>query len=224
MRRTWPYIFDTASIRTHHTSTCYTEHAHIQTADISSVSSYNGIIDGRTSVFDDTDIRCRTTYFKIYTVRSAQIHQTSHHRGCRSGKHRQYRTFLHLADLHNTAVTSHDHKRHFHTCASDTLLCRISSVQHFRQDRSIDRSCPCTACKSVKLCDLTCRRRFEPHIFRNRTDPCLIFHIVYTVRFTGNNYLRPFSYERFDRICHKLVRQFLITNEAIVQMDKSSGP
>ena len=65
---TWSHIFDTALICPHHTSSDNTEDTHIQTADICTMSAYIRIINGRTSVFDYTDIRRCSSNFKIYTI------------------------------------------------------------------------------------------------------------------------------------------------------------
>ena len=205
MRRTGTYVLHAAFVRPYHASSCHAQDSNVQAADIGAVSSYDRIIDRRTPVLDNADVGGRSAHFKIDAVGSAQVHETSHDRCRRSREHGQHRPLLHLTDLHNSAVSPHDHQRHFHSGTLDALFCGVCRVQHLRQNGCVDRSRPGAPCQPVEFCDLAGRGGFQSHILCDRTDSILIFHIIHTVRFACHDNLRSFTDQRSDGICDQVV-------------------
>ena len=154
MSRTRSYINDSLFIGTHHGTACHAENPYVKGGNISGVSSYDGIINGWTAIFNNTDVCCGSTNLEINTVTCTKVHKRSHNRSCRAGKHGKNRTFLHLGNFHNTAVTSHDHKRNINACFSYGIFRRACGIQHFRKDRGIDCCGSGTSCQSIELCNI----------------------------------------------------------------------
>ena len=224
MGRARSYICDSALGQTDHTSSCHTKHPYVEGCDVGSMSSDDGIVDRRTSVFDDTDIGCCTSDLEVNTIGCAQVHQGSHN-GCRrSGEHRQHRTLLHLVDLHDTAVSSHDHQRHFHACRADAFLCRVCRVQHLRKDTCIDCGRPRPSCQAVQLGNVRRHTGLHSHlVFRHIIDCLLAAHIIYAESFRSNDNFRTFLFHFFRRSFDGIVIQIPLFNETACDLDPSSG-
>ena len=197
---TGSHIRYTAFGEAYHTSSCHTKYTNIQGSNVCPVSANDRVIDGRAAILNHTDIGRRSTNLKVHTIGGSQVHERSHNRCCRSGKHGQYRTFLHLVDLHNTTITTHDHQWHFHACRTDTCLGRIRCVKHLREDAGIDRRRSCPSRESIELGDIRRHAGLHSHFFfRHFVNRFLTAHIIYAERLGRYDNFRAFSLHIFRR-------------------------
>ena len=160
MGGTGAYVLHSVLVRPDHASAGHTQNPHIQAADISPVASYDGVVNSRTSVLNHADIGGGAAHLKVHSVGGPQVHQASHHRGRRAGKHGQDRSLFHLADFHYAAIASHNHQRNLHAGAAYALLRGIGGSQHLGKDGGVDGRRAGASRKSVKLGNLAGRRSF----------------------------------------------------------------
>ena len=223
MCRTRTNICDSVFAQTDHTSTCYAKYSYIQRCDISSVTAYYRIINSRTSVLDNTDVRSCSTYFEINTIGCTKVHQRSHYRSCRTGKHGKHRTFLHFIDLHNTTVTTHDHKRNFYSCTTYRLFCLICCVEHLGKNTCVDRCCSCSSGQSIQFGDVRSDTCFHSHLtFCYIVDFFLSTHIIYTECFRCYENLCTLCFQFLCCTLNSIVIQIFFFDKCIADLNLSS--
>ena len=187
------------------------------------MASNDGIIDGRASVLDHSNISCGTAHFKIYPVGCSQINQGTHDGSRRTGQHGQDGAFFYLIDLHYTAVSAHDHKRYLDSCLPHTLFGTGGRVQHFRQDTGIDGRRPGSSGQPVQLRDIRSRRGRQLHFFRYMFDPLLLFTVIHPKSHGSHHNLGSLSLQAVQLFLDLLIGQLFLFDKGIKYFNHFPG-
>ena len=206
-------------VDTNHGTTGTAEDTYVEGVDIGIMSTDLCVVNTRTTILDDADVGRGATYLEVDCIGRTKVHEGTHN-GCgRAGQCRQDRTLTHLADLHNTTITTHDHERNGDTGIPNGGLGCVCGRHHLRKDGSIDRCRTCTTGQTIELRDIGRHGNRKALCLCEVVDLHLFVHVIYTEGHGSDDYLGTLTTELLDRRVDLLVGQLLLLQEAIVYRD-----
>src|SRR5690606_37684795 len=115
-----------------HAAAGHAQHPHIQGVDIGAMPSNNGVFHSWSSILDHADVGGSAANLKVDAGGSPQVHQSSHHTGCRTTEHGEHRSLFHFIGIHDATIATHDHQWHGNSGMPHSTLSALSSVKHLR--------------------------------------------------------------------------------------------
>ena len=206
-------------IDTNHGTTGTAEDTYVEGVDIGIMSTDLCVVNTRTTILDDADVGRGATYLEVDCIGRTKVHEGTHHGGGRAGQCGQDRTLTHLADLHNTTITTHDHERNGDAGVTNGGLGCVCSRHHLRKDGRIDRCGTCTTGQTIELRDIGRHGNRKALCLCEVVDLHLFVHVIYTEGHGRDDYLRTLTTELLDRGVDLLVAQLLLLQEAVVYRD-----
>ena len=209
MGGTGAYIHNALLVGPDHGSAGHAQNPHIQGGNVGRVSAYHRVVNGRTAVLDNADVGGGASHLKVHAVGSPQVHKGSHNGGRRAGEHGQHRALLHLGDLHNAAVASHNHQGHIYPRLPDGSLGGVCRVQHLGKNGGVDGRSPCTAGKSVQLGDVGGHGGGDSLGACHLIDLLLRAAVVHAEGHGGHKHLGALGLHPVDGLLHNRLVHFL---------------